>query len=98
MRELEATVEYAALRARGNEILDEDLPVKLFSEEAKDKIDQVDLYGMYRELPNLDELEKRYLQYVLRETSGNKTKTAAILNVDRRTLYRMLERFGITSE
>lgn len=95
VRELEATVEYAALRARGYEILDEDLPVKLFSDGIKKNVSDTDLSGFYKDLPCLDELEKRYLQFVLQETNGNKTKTAEILGVDRRTLYRMAERFEI---
>ncbi|MBX7169355.1 MAG: sigma-54 dependent transcriptional regulator [Pyrinomonadaceae bacterium] len=95
VRELEATVEYAALRARGNEIFEEDLPVKLFSDSVKNEGNRADLHRLYNDLPNLDELEKRYLQFVLEETKGNKTRTAEVLGVDRRTLYRMAERFGL---
>lgn len=95
VRELEATVEYAALRARGSEILEEDLPVKLFSDSVKNEGNRADLHRLYNDLPNLDELEKRYLQFVLEETKGNKTRTAEVLGVDRRTLYRMAERFGL---
>jgi transcriptional regulator of acetoin/glycerol metabolism len=47
-------------------------------------------------LLSLDELEKRYLLRVLRETGGNKVRAAKILGIDRRTLYRMAERFGLT--
>lgn len=95
VRELEAAVEYAAIRSRGNEILSEDLPVKLLSDEFKKNADKANLSEIYSDLPNLDELEKRYLQHVLQETKGNKTRTAEILGIDRRTLYRMMERFGL---
>ena len=96
VRELEAAVEYAALRARGSEILAEDLPVKLLSGEFKHAAGRVSLTNLYGDLPSLDELEKRYLLHVLEKTGGNRTKAAEILGVDRRTLYRMAERFGIT--
>lgn len=42
------------------------------------------------ELISLDELEMRYIQYVLHEVQGVKEKAAKILNVDRKTLYRKL--------
>ncbi|MBM4124800.1 MAG: sigma-54-dependent Fis family transcriptional regulator, partial [Nitrospira sp.] len=36
-----------------------------------------------------------HLTKVLRETGGNKVRAAKILGIDRRTLYRMAERFGV---
>ena len=95
VRELEAAVEYAALRVRGNEILAEDLPVKLLSEELRRAVSQFQLSELYGDLPNLDELEKRYLIHVLEKTNGNRTRAAEVLGIDRRTLYRMAERFDI---
>ncbi|HEY8561240.1 MAG TPA: sigma-54 dependent transcriptional regulator [Pyrinomonadaceae bacterium] len=95
VRELEAAVEYAALRARGGEILTEDLPVKLLTDEFKQHAARFHLTQLYGDLPKLDELEKRYLVHVLEKTGGNRTRAAEILGIDRRTLYRMAERFGI---
>ena len=98
VRELEAAVEYAALRSRGGEILAEDLPVKIVSEEFKQPALHFDLSELYADLPSFDELEKRYLLHVLEKTNGNRTKAAEVLGIDRRTLYRMAERFQITLE
>jgi len=95
VRELEAAVEYAALRARGNEILPEDLPVKLLSDEFKLAATRFHLSELYADLPSLEELERRYLLHVLEKAENNRTKAAEILGVDRRTLYRMAERFKI---
>jgi len=41
-------------------------------------------------LPSLREVEQRHIQRVLRATSGNKTRAARVLGMDRRTLYRKL--------
>ncbi|TFH88780.1 sigma-54-dependent Fis family transcriptional regulator [Billgrantia azerbaijanica] len=41
--------------------------------------------------PSLEEVEKRYIQKVLDATGGNKRRTADILGIARRTLYRRLE-------
>ena len=94
VRELESAVEYAALRARGNEILTEDLPVKMLSEEFKQAATRFHLSELYADLPSLDELEKRYLLHVLEKANGNRTKAAEILGVDRRTLYNKLRQYG----
>ena len=42
--------------------------------------------------PTLAELERRYIELILKETGGNKKRAAEILGIDRRTLYRTLER------
>ena len=51
-----------------------------------------DLVG---DAPTLDELKRRYIRRVLEESGGNVSRAAAILGVDRRSLYRMLQRYGI---
>jgi transcriptional regulator of acetoin/glycerol metabolism len=50
---------------------------------------------LFADLPTLEELERRYVLHVLDAANGNRTRAAEILGVDRRTLYRMAERFGI---
>jgi DNA-binding NtrC family response regulator len=47
-----------------------------------------------RELVPLDEIERQYVLHVVNRLNGNMTKAAEVLAVDRRTLYRMVERFG----
>jgi len=44
------------------------------------------------EWPNLDVMERRYAEQVLEHTGGNKLAAARILNVDRKTLGRILSR------
>jgi DNA-binding NtrC family response regulator len=48
-----------------------------------------------RELVPLDEIERQYILYVIDRLNGNMSRAAEILQIDRRTLYRMLERFGL---
>ncbi len=95
VRELEAAIEYAVLHSRGNEVLPEDLPEKLNSESNKKAAERFHLHELYDDLPKLEEVEKRYLQFVLEKTEHNRTRTAEVMGIDRRTLYRMAERFGI---
>ncbi len=94
VRELESAVEYAVLHARGHNVVPEDLPVKLQSPHVRAAA-RSPLSALFEDLPPLDELERRYLLYVLEVAGGNRTRAAEILGIDRRTLYRMVERYGI---
>jgi transcriptional regulator with PAS, ATPase and Fis domain len=95
VRELENTIEHAALYARGSTIMPDDLPEKVRTHirtaERASKIQT-----MFDDLPSLDEIERRYLVYVLQSVAGSKTRAAEVLGIDRRTLYRMAERFGVS--
>jgi len=46
------------------------------------------------ELVPLEEVEKRYILRVLEAVGGNKTLAAQVLGLDRKTLYRKLDRYG----
>jgi DNA-binding NtrC family response regulator len=93
VRELENTIERLVLTARGHEITADDVQ---FGAVAETKPARVELQGkMFEGLPTLDELERRYLLHVLEAVGGNRTRAAEALGIDRRTLYRMAERFGL---
>jgi DNA-binding NtrC family response regulator len=94
VRELESAIEYAVLHARGHAIVPEDLPEKLQSANVRAAA-RSPLSALFEDLPAIDELERRYLLYILQVTGGNRTRAAEILGIDRRTLYRMIERYGI---
>jgi DNA-binding NtrC family response regulator len=96
VRELESAIEYAVLHARGNEIVPDDLPVKLQSDQVRSAA-RSPLSALFEDLPAPDELERRYLLYVLEVAGGNRTRAAEILGIDRRTLYRMIERHNVDS-
>lgn len=97
VRELENTIEHSAIYSRTNQIMPEDLPFKVQNAHParQIKFGRQPLTNLFEDLPSLDELERRYLLYVLDMTGGNRTRTAEILNIDRRTLYRMAQRFSV---
>ena len=46
-----------------------------------------------RLLISLEEVERRYIQLVMKTVKGNKTRAARLLGLDRTTLYRKLDRY-----
>lgn len=94
VRELENTIAHAALYARGNVITPEDLPVKV-RKQSRPLEPENQTPSMFEDLPSLDELERRYVIHVLQTVGGSRTRASEVLGIDRRTLYRMAERFGI---
>jgi len=90
VRELENCMERAVALSRFDQIVVEDLPENIrayrsdrFVVAADDPVDVV----------TMDELERRYLLRVLKLVGGNKSRAAQMLGLDRRTLYRKLERY-----
>ncbi|MGZ6132193.1 MAG: sigma-54-dependent transcriptional regulator [Myxococcaceae bacterium] len=49
------------------------------------------LAGLAADMPTLAELNRRYAQHVLAMVGGNKSEAARLLEVDRKTLYKLLE-------
>jgi len=94
VRELENVVERAVSLTHGPLILPDDLPGPV-RQTPWHSLKQGALPGHDGELISLEELEKRYLIRVLQESGHNKVRAAKILGIDRRTLYRMAERFDI---
>ena len=89
VRELEHTLERLVAEARGGTIDVPDLPPAF--RERRPALEA----PLFTGLPSLEELEKRYLRHVLAEVKGNRSRAAEVLGIDRRTLYRMAERFGM---
>jgi DNA-binding NtrC family response regulator len=89
VRELENAVERLVLFSRGTVIDVADLPAVMTATAVP--LD----HQLFTDLPSLDEIERRYLVHVLESVRGNRTRAAEVMGIDRRTLYRMAERFGI---
>ena len=73
--------------SRGSVIDVSDLPFKATGPDLHERL--------FADLPSLDEIERRYLLHVIEQVGGNRTRAAEVLGIDRRTLYRMAERFSI---
>ncbi|HEV2423780.1 MAG TPA: sigma-54 dependent transcriptional regulator [Terriglobia bacterium] len=91
VRELENALESAVALNRSGTITPDDLPPKLRLAPRNGEVPD----DLYADLPSLDELKKRYLTFVLRLSSTNKAKAAAILGISRKTLYNFLERYKL---
>jgi two-component system, NtrC family, response regulator AtoC len=92
VRELENAIEGAVAVAKGNVVLPSDLPGEVHGALTPMPA------GIIEDRPNLAELERRYIALVLAECGGNKKRAAEKLGIDRRTLYRALERSGDATE
>jgi DNA-binding NtrC family response regulator len=45
--------------------------------------------------PSMEELQRRYLEFILDETGWNRRQTAAVLHLDRRTIRRLIARYKL---
>ena len=97
VRELENVIERAVTLNQGGVVTMEDLPARIRLQLSQDTppLSSDDLAELFSGLPNLDEIERRYILYVLEATGNNRKRTAEILGINRKTLYRMAARYEI---
>ncbi len=92
VRELSNCMERAVALTRYDELGVDDLPEKVQKHVATRLVVAADDVS---ELMSLEEVEKRYILRVLETLRGNKTAAARTLGIERKTLYRKLETWGI---
>lgn len=99
VRELENVIERAVTLSQGGVVTIEDLPQNIRLQPSHDTppLSAGDLAELFSGLPNLDEIERRYIVHVLDATGNNRKRTAEILGINRKTLYRMAARFQVES-
>ena len=99
VRELENAVEHAVALC-GNVVRPADLPerVRDYRTPQSEETDAADehLPPTFEQWPKLSEVEGRYVARVLAHTGGNKQAAARLLDVDRKTLERMIKRHNLT--
>jgi DNA-binding NtrC family response regulator len=93
VRELENLIERTVVLARGPVITEKDLPSAARND--GESFLEGELHGAT--LPTLEDLERRYMKFVLDKTGGKKEKAAQILGINRRTLYRKEREYGFVS-
>ncbi len=92
VRELQNCIERAVVLTRFEQLAVEDLPDKIRAHKSATSAEPVS--DEPADLVPLDEIERRYILRVLSAVKGNKRLAASVLGLDRKTLYRKLERYG----
>ena len=101
VREMANIIEHLTQLSRGREITPEDFPEKI-REEIRTRgaklphapTPLLELIDGWDHLPTLEELERRYIQVLLKH-EHRKSRVAEILGKDRTTLYRKLKELGL---
>lgn len=94
IRELQNCIERAVALTGFEQVTVEDLPEKIRNYRTSHVVVATD---DPTELVPLEEVERRYILKVVEAVGGNKTLAARSLGLDRKTLYRKLERYGHVS-
>jgi len=101
VREMANVMEHLTQLSRGREITPDDLPPKVKEELRGREVrlplaptPLLELIDAWDHLPSLEELERRYIQVLMRHES-RKSRIAEILGKDRTTLYRKLKDLGL---
>jgi two-component system, NtrC family, response regulator HydG len=85
VRELENAIERAMVVTQGPMIEKEHLPLHTIS-------------AVRQNGKRLEDIERQHIEAVLKETGWNVSRSAAILDIDRVTLYHKIEKYGLKRE
>ena len=91
VRELENMVERLVVLAQKDYIEEADIPLP--------EMQNIENFwsNATRDLPSMEQIEKRYIQLVLERSGGKKDRAAQILGLNRRTLYRKEREYGLVN-
>ena len=91
VRELGNALARAATFCEGDRIDLQHLPARMRGMRALPATTEDPLGITQSPMPTLEQLERRYIRWALAQTNNNKRRTAELLGVGRRTIYRKLE-------
>jgi DNA-binding NtrC family response regulator len=99
VRELENALTHAAALASKGQITLDCLPEHVAEAARTMKEDAVATrhHDIIADWPTMEELQRRYLQLTLARCGGNRSRAASALELDRRTVQRMLAKYQIPS-
>ena len=89
VRELRNAIERAVVMGNGKEILPDDLPIL----NTQSNIENIEFGHTLQEA--LDDFKKKFIKVNLKHTSGNQSKAAAIMGIQRTYLSRLVSKYGI---
>jgi two-component system response regulator HydG len=92
VRELENVIERLVILSKHNVIEENDIHLSEQSDTDKFFGKAIESY------PTIEDLEKKYIQYILNKTGGKKEKASQILGINRRTLYRKEREYGLVED
>ena len=97
VRELENAIERAVVLTTTEFIQPEDLPTEdtFSSEPIPQELQPAGLSFQHEKPITLEELSKKYIQYIFEKNEGAKEQTAKDLGIDRKTLYRKLKEMNL---
>ena len=95
VRELENAVERAVILLPGDYISEKELPLSITDVYSEENL-VVAFQSNTVSTQSLEEIEKKAILAALEASGGNKSETARKLGINRRTLYKKLEKFGVT--
>jgi DNA-binding NtrC family response regulator len=95
VRELRNVMERAVALTRYDQLVVEDLPEIIRDYHSTYMVIDSSNPG---DLVTLEEMERRYILHVLNSAGGNRSVAARLLGLDRKTLYRKLQNFGVPGQ
>jgi two-component system, NtrC family, response regulator AtoC len=95
IRQLENVIEQAVVLSHQNILTLDDLPREVREGLPSSYDGAKERQFLFSDMPSLEEIKKRYALYVMNHVQGNISSAAKVLDVDRRSLYRMLARWKI---
>ncbi len=96
VRELENALRRAVAVSSNGLVTIDCLPPEIASGKQRAEGNAAELeHRLIADRPNMEELQRRYLEFVLEETGWNRRRAAAVLNLDRRTIQRLIARYKL---